>query len=113
MLLDEYTFVAASYVFMTILALWIWQFVARALPSPLGGLSWITIFALLCAPSMPDSQGASFAPAIVGMLFGFLNKDQGQVYSNLLPILLTMAAGCIIGFIYQLFKRMAPSSPRA
>lgn len=106
---EEYWFVAVSYVFMAIVALWLWQFFTRAIPSPFGGLLWITAFALLFAPSLTEGQGAHVAPAVVGMLFGFLNKNQEQVLSNLLPILLTLAVGCLIGFIYEAFRR----KPRA
>ncbi len=55
----------------------------RRLPTTLGAISWLVVFAILVTPTVSEGPNASVAPAIFGLLFGVLTKDSPLIWSNL------------------------------
>lgn len=78
-----------------------WYAVARRLPKPAGGISWIVVFAVLLTPTVSEGANASIAPAIFGMLFGMLTKDQPLVWLNLSLILFVTGIGLVLGYFWS------------
>ncbi|WP_374668316.1 hypothetical protein [Acinetobacter sp.] len=81
-----------------------WYSIAKRLPNPLGGISWIVVFAVLLTPTVSEGSNASIAPAIFGLLFGLLTKDQPLVWTNLSLILFVIGIGFVIGFFWTKFN---------
>lgn len=92
------------YVGGTILALLCWYSIAKRLPKPLGGITWVILFACLATPTVSEGQNAELAPAIIGLLFGILTKEQPLIWSNLGLILFVAGMGFLVGFFWTKFK---------
>lgn len=92
------------YVGGTIIALLCWYNIAKRLPSPLGGITWIILFACLATPTVSEGQNAELAPAIIGLLFGIITKEQPIIWSNLSLILFVAGMGFLVGFFWIRFK---------
>lgn len=101
-----------AYIGFSILALLLWTLVARMLPRTLAGLSWIILFAILLTPTTSIGTDPQIAPAAVGIVYGILMKDNGIVLNSLLPILVVITVGCILGFLWQFIKGRLPQ-PKA
>lgn len=78
--------------------------VAKRLPKPAGGISWVVVFAVLLTPTVSEGSNASIAPAIFGMLFGMLTKDQPLVWLNLSLILFVTGIGLVIGYFWSKYN---------
>lgn len=81
-----------------------WYSIAKRLPKPFGGVSWMIVFAVLATPTVSEGTNASVAPAIFGLLFGLLTKDQPLVWTNLSLILFVIGIGFVIGFFWSKFN---------
>ena len=92
------------YVIGTIIALWCWYEIAKRLPSPIGGMTWIILFAVLATPTVSEGVNAKLAPAIFGLLFGILTKEVALVRFNAALILLVIAVGMLIGFLWNKYR---------
>ncbi|MPW43112.1 hypothetical protein D7V21_11005 [Acinetobacter guerrae] len=92
------------YVVGTIIVLWCWYGVAKRLPHLLGGISWIVLFAILATPTVSDGANAEIAPAIFGVLFGILTKEQPLVWANTSLILLVIGVGLVIGYLWSKYR---------
>ncbi len=101
----EYTLAISIYLGGTILVLWLWWTVARRLPRTLGGMSWIVLLAILCTPTVTEGPNGQIAPAVIGLLFGVVIKDSMLFFSSLLPMLLVIAVGFLIGFLVERMRR--------
>ena len=99
-----------AYVGFSIAVLLLWILVARVLPRPLGGMSWLAIAAVLLTPGMAMGDSGNIAPASIGVVYGFLMKDMGAAVSNLLPILVVFLVGLILGFIWNVIRAMVDSN---
>ncbi len=97
----EYWLAVTVYVLGSILALWLWHKVVRPLPRPLGGMSWMMVFAILMSPTVTDGPNGQIAPAVIGLLFGVISKNKELILSSLLPMLLVLGCGFIVGFVIQ------------
>ncbi|TXJ08910.1 MAG: hypothetical protein E6Q25_04385 [Acinetobacter sp.] len=97
----EDTIATTVYVGGTMIALWAWYTIARRLPSPLGGITWVMLFALLATPTVSEGDNAGLAPALIGLIFGVLTKEQPLVLSNLMSILLVAALGLFVGYCWS------------
>ncbi len=86
------------YILGTLLILWCWYSISKRLPSPLGGITWIIVFAVLATPTISEGPNSAIAPAIFGLLFGILTKDSALIWSNIALIAFVMGLGLIIGF---------------
>lgn len=92
------------YLVGTLIILASWYSIAKRLPKPIGGISWMIVFAVLATPTVSEGTNASVAPAIFGLLFGLLTKDQPLVWTNLSLILFVIGIGFVIGFFWSKFS---------
>lgn len=92
------------YVLGTVLILWCWYSIAKRLPSPLGGITWIIVFAIIATPTISEGPNSEVAPAIFGLLFGILTKDSPLIWSNLALIVFVIGVGLIVGFCWSKYK---------
>ncbi len=89
------------YVVAALVILWCWYGVQKRLPQPLGGISWVLLFALIATPSISEGPNSAIAPAFFGLLFGVLTKDGSLIWSNLSLICLVIGLGLVIGFFWS------------
>ncbi len=94
-----------AYVGFSIIVLLLWIVVVRVLPKTLAGLSWIILFAILLTPTSSLGTPPEIAPASIGVVYGILMKDPSIAFNALLPIMIVITVGCLLGFIWQ-FVRM-------
>ncbi|WP_445116026.1 hypothetical protein [Acinetobacter sp. WZC-1] len=107
MLLDpipENNIAIAVYGLGALIILWCWYGIARRLPSPLGGILWIIIFALVATPTVSEGPNSEIAPAAFGLLFGVLTHDSMLIWSNLALIAFVMGIGLMIGYFWSRYK---------
>ena len=103
--LPMYAYIGGSIV---VLALWI--LVARMLPKPLGGISWMVLFAVLLAPGTALGDPSLLAPASISVVYAVMMKDTTAAASNALPVLIVLVVGLFIGFVWQLIRGAFESS---
>ncbi|WP_352338619.1 hypothetical protein [Psychrobacter sp. 16-MNA-CIBAN-0192] len=99
-----------AYVGGGIVVLALWVLVARVLPKPLGGISWVILFAVLFAPGTALSDPSTIAPASISVVYAVMMKDIAAAVSNSLPILVVLVVGLFIGFVWQLIRGAFESS---
>lgn len=99
-----------AYLGGTFVVLILWILVARIMPKPLGGMSWMVLFAVLLAPGMALGEQGEIAPASIGVVYAIMMKDTAAAISNSLPILIVLVLGLFIGFIWQLIRGAFESS---
>lgn len=92
------------YVLGTLLILWCWYSIVKRLPAPLGGITWIIVFAILATPTISEGPNSEIAPAIFGFLFGVLTKDSPLIWSNLALIAFVIGIGLLIGYFWSKYK---------
>lgn len=92
------------YVLGTLIILWCWYAIAKRMPSPLGGITWVVIFAILATPTISEGPNSGIAPAAFGFLFGVLTKDSPLIWSNLSLIAFVMAVGLIAGYFWSKYR---------
>ncbi len=98
---SEYWLAVGIYVVGSVIALWLWRQVVRPLPHPIGGISWLILFSILFAPTVTEGDNGQIAPAVFGLLFGVISDQKALMMSNLLPILLVLSLGLLVGFFVQ------------
>ncbi|MEI2556626.1 hypothetical protein [Acinetobacter pittii] len=94
----------AAYGIGAIIALWCWWRLMRRLPTTLGAISWLIVFAILVTPTVSEGPNASVAPAIFGLLFGVLTKNSPLIWSNLSLILFVVGLGLVIGYCWSKYS---------
>lgn len=99
-----------AYLGGSILVLLLWILVARMLPRPLGGMSWMMLFAVLLAPGTALSDPSVIAPASISVVYAVMMKDTTAAITNALPILVVLVVGLFIGFVWQLIRGAFDSS---
>ncbi|MFW2076445.1 hypothetical protein ACG94X_01750 [Acinetobacter sp. ULE_I010] len=92
------------YILGTLLILGCWYGIAKRLPSPLGGITWIIVFAVIATPTISEGPNSEVAPAVFGLLFGILTKDTPLIWSNLALIAFVIGIGLIAGFFWSKYK---------
>ncbi|MFU8927928.1 hypothetical protein [Acinetobacter puyangensis] len=102
--IPENSIAVTVYIGGTLIALWAWYGIAKRLPSPFGGISWIILFALLATPTVSEGDNAGIAPAIIGLIFGVLTKEEPLILSNLLYILVVAGLGFFIGYCWSKYQ---------
>ena len=102
--LPEDSIAVTVYVIGTMIVLWCWYGVAKRLPRMIGGISWIVLFAVLATPTVSDGANAEIAPAIFGLLFGILTKEQSLVWANASLILFVVGVGLVIGYLWSKYR---------
>ena len=88
------------YLLGSVIMLWAWYGVAKRLPKPLGGITWIVGFAILLTPTVSEGNNASLAPAIFGLLFGILTKEKALIWSNAALLLFVIGLGLLVGYLW-------------
>lgn len=91
----------AVYLIGSIIALLCWYGVTKRLPKPAGGFLWILVFAILLTPTVSEGPNASLAPAIFGLIFGVLTKEQELVWINASLILFVIGIASLIGYCWS------------
>ena len=99
-----------AYLGGSIVVLLLWILVARMLPRPLGGMSWMMLFAVLLAPGTALSDPSVIAPASISVVYAIMMKDTATAITNALPILVVLVVGLFIGFVWQLIRGAFDSS---
>ena len=99
-----------AYIGGGIVVLALWVLIARMLPRPLGGVSWMVLFAVLFAPGTALSDPGTIAPASISVVYAVMMKDMAAAVSNTLPILVVLVVGLFIGFVWQLIRAAFESS---
>ena len=92
------------YVGGTLIALMCWYSIARRLPSPLGGITWIILFACLATPTVSEGSNAELAPALIGLIFGILTKEQPLIWTNLSMIMFVAGMGFLVAYCWSRYK---------
>ena len=102
--IPEDSIAIAVYVLGTLIILWCWYSIAKRLPSPLGGISWVLVFAILATPTVSEGPNSAIAPAIFGLIFGVLTKDSPLIWSNFSLIAFVVGIGLVAGFFWSKYK---------
>ena len=89
------------YLLGSVIMLWSWYAIAKRLPKPFGGITWIMGFAILLTPTVSEGNNASIAPAFFGLLFGILTKENALVWSNASLILFVVGLGLVVGYLWS------------
>lgn len=100
------------YVLGTLIILWCWYSIAKRLPAPLGGITWIVVFAILATPTISEGPNSAIAPAIFGLLFGVLTKDSALIWSNFSLISFVIGVGLIVGFFWSKYRKYTDLSSK-
>jgi hypothetical protein len=99
-----------AYLGGSIVVLALWVLVARMLPRPLGGMSWMLLFAVLLAPGTALGDPSMIAPASISVVYAVMMKDTATAVTSALPILIVLVVGLFIGFVWQLIRGAFESS---
>ncbi len=99
-----------AYLGGVIIVLILWVLVARVLPRPLGGMSWMILFAVLLAPGTALGDPSVIAPASISVVYAIMMKDTAGAIANLPPILVVLVVGLFVGFVWQLIRGAFESS---
>ncbi|MND46268.1 hypothetical protein D3C80_371410 [compost metagenome] len=89
------------YLLGSVIMLWSWYAIAKRLPKPFGGITWMIGFAILLTPTVSEGNNASIAPAFFGLLFGILTKENALVWSNASLILFVVGIGLVVGYLWS------------
>lgn len=92
------------YVLGVLIILWCWYGIAKRLPSPIGGITWIMVFAIIATPTISEGPNSAIAPAVFGLMFGILTKDSPLIWANSALIAFVMGLGLIVGYFWAKFK---------
>lgn len=99
-----------AYLGGAIIVLILWVLVARMLPRPLGGMSWMMLFAILLTPGTALGDPSEIAPASISVVYAIMMKDFSAAIVNILPILIVLVVGLFVGFVWQLIRGAFESS---
>ncbi len=99
--IPEDSIAVTVYLLGSVIMLWSWYAIAKRLPKPFGGITWIIGFAILLTPTVSEGNNASIAPAIFGLLFGILTKENTLVWSNASLILFVVGLGLLVGYLWS------------
>lgn len=102
--IPETAIAVSIYLLGSAIILWCWYQIAKRLPNPLGGITWIVLFAILLTPTVSEGSNAALAPAIFGLLFGVLTKEMPLVWANLSAILFVIGLGLLIGYFWSKYR---------
>ncbi|CAB1212632.1 hypothetical protein [Acinetobacter bouvetii] len=99
--IPEDSIAVTVYLLGSVIMLWAWYAIAKRLPKPVGGITWIIGFAILLTPTVSEGNNASIAPAIFGLLFGILTKEKALIWSNAALILFVVGLGLVVGALWS------------
>ena len=92
------------------IALLCWYGLMMRIPKPFGGIGWLLVFAILLTPTVSEGTNASIAPAIFGLIFGVLTKDQPLVWANLSLIMFVVGIGLVLGYFWSKYTAQKPQA---
>ncbi|OTG77627.1 hypothetical protein B9T33_14885 [Acinetobacter sp. ANC 5054] len=92
------------------IALLCWYGLMKRIPKPFGGIGWLLVFAILLTPTVSEGTNASIAPAIFGLIFGVLTKDQPLVWANLSLIMFVVGIGLVLGYFWSKYTAQKPQA---
>ncbi|ATO20366.1 hypothetical protein BS636_12150 [Acinetobacter sp. LoGeW2-3] len=101
--IPEESIAITVYLIGSAIALLCWYGVTKRLPKPAGGFLWIVGFAILLTPTVSEGPNASLAPAIFGLMFGVLTKEQELVWINASLILFVIGIASLIGYCWSTY----------
>lgn len=93
-----------AYLGGAIIVLALWVLVARIMPKPLGGMTWVMLFSVLLAPGSALGDPSVIAPASISVVYAVMMKDTATAISSAMPILVVLVVGMFIGFVWQLVR---------
>lgn len=99
--IPEDSIAVTVYLLGSVIILWAWYVIAKRVPKPLGGMTWLIGFAILLTPTVSEGNNAAIAPAFFGLLFGLLTKEKALVWTNASLILFVIGLGLIIGALWS------------
>ena len=99
------------YLVGSLIALSCWYSIAKLLPKPIGGVTWLIMFAILLTPTVSAGTNAAIAPAVFALIFGVLTKDDPLVWSNLSYIFLVLGLGLVVGFLWSKYQTKKAKIP--
>ena len=102
--IPEDSIAVTVYLLGSMIMLWAWYGVAKRLPKPLGGITWIVGFAILLTPTVSEGNNASIAPAIFGWVFWILTKEKDLVWFNAALILFVIGLGLLVGYLWSQYS---------
>lgn len=91
-----------------VIALLCWYGLMKRLPKTIGAIGWLIVFAVLLTPTVSEGSNAAIAPAIFGLIFGVLTKDQPLVWLNLSLILFVVGIGLVLGYFWTKYNAAKP-----
>ena len=91
-----------------VIALLCWYGLMKRLPKTIGAIGWLIVFAILLTPTVSEGSNAAIAPAIFGLIFGVLTKDQPLVWLNLSLILFVVGIGLVLGYFWTKYNAAKP-----
>ncbi|WP_180084925.1 hypothetical protein [Acinetobacter sp. YH12145] len=91
-----------------VIALLCWYGLMKRLPKTIGAIGWLIVFAILLTPTVSEGSNAAIAPAIFGLIFGVLTKDQPLVWLNLSLILFVVGIGLVLGYFWTKYNATKP-----
>lgn len=102
--IPEDSIAVTVYIIGALIILWCWAGICKRLPAPLGGITWIIVFAVIATPTISEGPNSALAPATFGLLFGVLTKDSPLIWSNLALISFVIGLGLLIGYCWSKYK---------
>lgn len=99
-----------AYFGLSAVVLALWVLIARTMPRPLGGMTWVVLFAVLLAPGTALEDPSTIAPASISVVYAIMMKDTATALSNALPVFIVLVLGLFVGFIWQLVRGAFESS---
>lgn len=111
--IPEYSIAISVYILGTLIILWCWYAIAKRLPSPLGGITWIILFAILATPTISEGPNSALAPATFGLIFGVLTKDSPLIWSNFSLITFVIGLGLVAGYFWSKYSVNQSKDERA
>ena len=94
-----------AYLGGVVIVLVLWLLVARMLPRPLGGMSWMILFAVLLAPGTALGDPSVIAPASIAVVYAIMMKDTAGAITNMLPILCGVSGRLVCGLRLAAYSR--------
>ncbi len=76
----------------------------------MGGIGWIIVFAILLTPTVSEGTNASIAPAIFGLIFGVLTKDQALVWAKFIAD--SLCGWVLVWYLVIYGQNILPTKPQ-
>lgn len=97
--LSLYVYVGGSVLVLLLLLVFL-----RIVPRMFRGVIWVVSAGILLTPGTTLGGTGELAPAIIGVLHGFLMGDKERAIAGILSILAVIIAGLILGAMWQLLR---------